>query len=74
MILLSTVLINTLGKYFADKIGKLRSELLSADADPPVLGSYKNKFVSFRTMSEDEGLKIIKSAPNQLCDFFFICL
>ena len=36
-------LINTFGKYFSDKIAKLRSGLLSADAD----------LVSFRTMSED---------------------
>ena len=51
-------LVNTFGRYFADKIAKLRSGLLSTDADPPVSGSYKNKFVSFRTMSE-EVLKII---------------
>ena len=43
-------LVNTFGRYFADKITKLRSGLLSTDADPPVSGSYKNKFVSFRTM------------------------
>ena len=58
-------LTNTFGKYFADKIAKLRFGLLSTDADPPVSGSYKNKFVSFRTMSEDEVLKIIKSTPNK---------
>ena len=40
----------------------------STDAKPPVQGSYKNKLVSFWTMSEDEILKIIKSAPNKLCD------
>ena len=61
-------LFNTFGKYFADKIAKLRSGLLSAYADPPVSGSYKNKFVSFRTMSEDKVLKIIKSTPNKSCD------
>ena len=61
-------LTNTFGKYFADKIAKLRSGLLSTDADPPVSGSYKNKFVSFWTMSEDEVLKIIKSTPNKSCD------
>ena len=43
-------LINTFGKYFVDKIAKLRSGLLSTDADPPVSGSYKNKFVSFWTL------------------------
>ena len=47
-------LVNTFGRYFADKIAKLRSGLLSTDADPPVSSSYKNKFVSFRTMSEEE--------------------
>ena len=52
-------LINTFGKYFSDKIPKLRSGLLSTDAEPPVSGSYKNMFVSFWTMSEDEGLKIM---------------
>ena len=61
-------LVNTFGRYFADKITKLRSGLLSTDADPPVSGSYKNKFVSFRTMSEEEVLKIIKSTPNKSCD------
>ena len=61
-------LINTFGRYFADKIAKLRSGLLSTDADPPVSGSYKNKFVSFQTMSEEEVLKIIKSTPNKSCD------
>ena len=61
-------LINTFGKYFADKIAKLRSGLLSTDADPPVSGSYKNKCVSFQTMSEDRVLKIIKSTPNKSCD------
>ena len=49
-------LTNTFGKYFADKIVKLRSGLLSTDADPPVSGSYTNKFVSVRTMSEDKVL------------------
>ena len=29
-------LVNTFGRYFADKIAKLRSGLLSTDADPPV--------------------------------------
>ena len=61
-------LVNTFGRYFADKITKLRSGLLSTDADPPVSGSYKNKFVSFRTMSEEEVLKIIKSTSNKSCD------
>ena len=61
-------LVNTFGRYFADKIVKLRSGLLSTDADPPVSGFYKNKFVSFRTMSEEEVLKIIKSTPNKSCD------
>ena len=61
-------LVNTFGRYFADKIAKLRSGLLSTDADLPVSGSYKNKFVSFRTMSEEEVLKIIKSTPNKSCD------
>ena len=61
-------LVNTFGRYFADKIAKLRSGLLSTDADPPVSGSYKNKFVSFRTMSEEEVLKIIKSTPNKSYD------
>ena len=61
-------LINTFGRYFADKIAKLRSGLLSTDADPPVSGFFKNKFVSFRTMSEEEVLKIIKSTPNKSCD------
>ena len=58
-------LINTFGKYFTDKIAKLRSELLSTDADPPVSGSYKNK-------SEDEVLKIINSTPNKSCDLDLI--
>ena len=44
-------LINTFGRYFTDKIAKLRSGLLSTNVDPPVSHSYKNKFVSFRTMS-----------------------
>ena len=61
-------LINTFGRYFTDKIAKLRSGLSSSDVDPPVSGSYKNKFVSFRTMSEEEVLKIIKSTPNKSCD------
>ena len=61
-------LINTFGRYFTDKIDKLRSELLSTDVDPPVTSSYKNKFVSFRTISEEEVLKIIKSTPNKSCD------
>ena len=61
-------LINTSGRYFTDKIAKLRSGLLSTDVDPPVSRSYKNKFVSFRTMSEEEVLKIIKSTPNKSCD------
>ena len=54
-------LINTFGRYFTDKIAKLRCGLLSTDANPPVSDSYKNKFVSFRIMSEEEVLKIIKS-------------
>ena len=61
-------LINTFGRYFADKIAKLRSGLLSTDANHPVLGFCKNKFVSFWTMSEEEVLKIIKSTPNKSCD------
>ena len=61
-------LINTFGKYFTDKIAKLRSGLLSTDADTPVSGSYNNKFVSSQTMSEDEVLKIITSTPNKSCD------
>ena len=61
-------LINTFGRYFTDKIAKLRSGLLSTDVNPPVSGSYKNKFVSFRTMSEEEVLKIIKSITNKSCD------
>ena len=59
-------LINTFGRYVAVKIAKLRSGLLSTDADPPVSGFCKNKVVSFRTMSEEEVLKIIKSTPNNL--------
>ena len=46
------------GKYFANKIAKLWSGLLFTDADPPVPGSYKNKFIYFRTMSEDKIFKI----------------
>ena len=61
-------LINTFGRYFTDKIAKLRSGLLSTDVDPPVSRSYKNKFVSFRTMSEEEVLKISTSTPNKSCD------
>ena len=63
-------LINTFGRYFTDKIAKLRSGLLSTDVYPPVTSSYKNKFVSFRTISEKEVLKIIKikSTPNKSCD------
>ena len=61
-------LINTFGRYFTDKITKLRSGLLSTDVDPPVTTSYKNKFVSFRTITEEEVLKIIKSTPNKSCD------
>ena len=61
-------LINTFGRYFRDKIAKLRSGLLSTDVDPTVTSSYKNKFVSFRTISEEEVLKIIKSTPNKSCD------
>ena len=61
-------LINTFGRYFTDKIAKLRFGLLSTDVDPPVTSSYKNKFVSFRTISEEEVLKIIKSTPNKSCD------
>ena len=61
-------LINTFGRYFTDKIAKLRSGLLSTDVDPPVTSSYKNKFVSFRTISEEEVLKITKSTPNKSCD------
>ena len=62
-------LINTFGRYFIDKIAKLRSGLLSTDVDPPpVSRSYKNKFVSFRTMSEEEVLIIIKSTPNKSCN------
>ena len=59
-------LINTFGRYFTDKIAKLRSGLLSTDVDPPVSPSYKNKFVSFPTMSEEEVLKIIKSTPKKI--------
>ena len=61
-------LIYTFGRYFADKIAKLRFGLLSTDADPPVSGFCKNKFVSFRTMLEEEVLKISKSTPNKSCD------
>ena len=61
-------LINTFGRYFVDKITELRSGLLSTDADPRVSGSYKSKFVSFRIMSEEEVLKIIKPTPNKSCD------
>ena len=61
-------LINTFGRYYADKIAQLRSGLLSTDADPPVSGFCKNKFFSFRTMSEEEVPKIIKSTPNKSCD------
>ena len=61
-------LTNTFGKYFADKIAELRSGLLSTDANPPVAGSSKNKFVSFLTMSEGEVLKIITFTPNKSCD------
>ena len=61
-------LIDTFGRYFTDKIAKLRSGLLSTDVDPPVSHSYKNKFASFRNMSAEEVLKIIKSTPNKSCD------
>ena len=61
-------LINTFGRYFTDIIAKLRSGLLSSGVDSPVSGSYKNKFVSFRTMSKEEVLKIIKSTPNKSFD------
>ena len=61
-------LIHTFGRYFTDKIAKLRSGLLSTDVDTPVTSSYKNKLVSFRTISEEEVLKIIKSTPNKSCD------
>ena len=61
-------LINTFDRYFADKIAKLRTGLLSTDADPTVSGFCKNKFVSFRTSPEEEVLKIIKSTPNKSCD------
>ena len=61
-------LINTFGRYFTDKIAKLRSGLLSTDVDPPVTSFYKNKFVSFQTISEEEVLEIIKSTPNKSCD------
>ena len=61
-------LINTFGRYFTDKIAKLRSGLSSTDVDPSVSGSYKNKFVSFQNMSEEEVLKIIKSTPNKSLD------
>ena len=54
-------LTNTFSKYYADKIAKLISGLLSTDADPPVSGSYQNKSVSFWTTSADTVLKIIKS-------------
>ena len=59
---------NTFGRYFTEKITKVRSGLLSTDFDPPVTSSYKNKFVSFRTISEEEVLKIIKCTPNKSCD------
>ena len=61
-------LTNTFGKYFIDKIAKLRSGLLSTDKNPSVPGLHKNKFVSFRIMSENEVLKIIKSTPSKSCD------
>ena len=51
-------LINTFGRYFANKIAKLRFGLLTADADAPVSGSYKNKFVSFQTMLQEDVLKV----------------
>ena len=47
----------TFGKYFADN-------LVSTNDDPLVPGSYKNKFVSFRTMSDEDVLQIINSTPN----------
>ena len=51
-----------------DKIARLRSGLLSTDANPSVSGFCKNKFVSLGTMSEEEVLKIMKSTPNKSCD------
>ena len=61
-------LINIFGRYFAGKIAKLRSGLLSTDPDPFVSGFCPNKFVSFRIMSKKEVLKISKSTPNKSCD------
>ena len=57
-------LINTFGRYFTDKIAKLRSGLLSTDVDLPVTSSYKNKFVSCQTISEEEVLKSL--SPHQI--------
>ena len=61
-------LIKTFGRYFTNKIAKLRSGLLSTDVNPSVSRFYRNKFVYFRTMSEEEVLNIIKSTPNKSCD------
>ena len=57
-------LTNTYGKYFADKIAKLRSGLLSTDVSPRSQVPAK-KVVALWTMSEEEILKIIKSIPNK---------
>ena len=57
-------LINTFGRYFADKIAKLRSGLLSTDADPPVSGFCKNKFFLSGPCQRKKSLKSL--SPHQI--------
>ena len=57
-------LINTFGKYFADKIAKLRSGLLSTDADPPVSGSYKKSLFLSGPCQRTKSLKSL--SPQQI--------
>ena len=54
-------LINTFGKYFSDKIAKLRSGFLSSDADPPVSRSHKNKLVFSGPSQRTKSLKSLSS-------------
>ena len=64
-----TDLANTFCKFFYDKILKIRSTLQSSIPSSVTRpNSTKNTLSSFKPVSEEELLKILKSSPSKSCD------
>ena len=58
---------NTFGRYFTDKIAKLRCDLLSTDVDPPSQVPTK---ISLFPSEPSQRKKSLKSIPNESCDLY----